>query len=143
MSLGALPDEVLKFILHYVPLNDRLSSCCLVNHRMHAAAIAATQQVVLGSYSELFTQQREDSFRAWMPQYGQHLTRLELRCFSEPIQQLACPNLLHITLWQCSVQLGPAADGHPGVIQSCTKLTHLDLSCNIIDAPVVVLQLCA
>jgi hypothetical protein len=135
MSLASLPDEVLKLVLHHVPLKDRLGSCCLVSHRLHAAAIAATQQVVLGSYSELFPQQREDSFRAWMPHYGQHLTRLELRCFSEPLQQLACPNLLHLKLWKCSVQLGPAADGHPGVIQSYAKLTHLELGCNIIDAP--------
>ena len=33
------------------------------------------------------------------------------------------------------MQLG-AADGHPGVIQGCTKLTYLELWCNIVDAPV-------
>ena len=135
MSLASLPDEVLKLVLHHVPLNDRISSCCLVNQRLHAAALAATQQVVLGHYTELLSNQREDCFRAWMEPYGQNLTRLQLRCFSEPLQQLACPNLLHLQLWKCSVQLGPAADGHPGVIQGCTKLIYLDVSCRVIDVP--------
>jgi hypothetical protein len=33
------------------------------------------------------------------------------------------------------VQLGAAADGQPGIIQGCTKLTRLSLSCDIMDAP--------
>lgn len=33
-----------------------------------------------------------------------------------------------------SVQLGPAANEPPGVILGCTKLTALDLLCNIVDA---------
>jgi hypothetical protein len=52
-----------------------------------------------------------------------------------PLQQLPCPNLLELKLgWGCDVQLGPA-DGYPGVIQGCTKLTNLELRCTIIDAP--------
>ena len=73
----------------------------------------------------------------WLSQHGQHLTSLHMSgCL--PLRQLPCPNLLELKLdgWdEFGVQLGPAADGSPGVIHSCTKLTRLEVSCNISDAP--------
>jgi hypothetical protein len=47
------------------------------------------------------------------------------------LQQLPCPNLLDLQLSACSVQL-EAADGFPGVVQGCSKLTRLKLDC-IVD----------
>jgi hypothetical protein len=47
MSLSSLPDEVLKLVMQHVPLRDRLTICCLANRRLHAAAVAATDVVML------------------------------------------------------------------------------------------------
>jgi hypothetical protein len=130
MSLSCLPDEVLKLVMQHVPLKDRLTSCCLVNRRLHAAAVAATDTVDL---------QGEDrsELLAWLPQYGHHVTMLKLLMFDEAVLQLPCPNLQELKLHFCSVQLGPTADGQPGVVQSCTKLTRLDLWCHIMDDPML------
>jgi hypothetical protein len=54
--------------------------------------------------------------------------------FSEILRQLPCPNLLDSELNFSDVQL-EAADGYPGVIQGCPKLTRLDLTLTGIDAP--------
>ena len=51
------------------------------------------------------------------------------------LQQLPCPNLLDLELDGCSAQLGTAADGSPGVLQACTKLTRLVLHYNKIYNP--------
>jgi hypothetical protein len=67
--------------------------------------------------------------------YGQHLTSLKLAQFVLPLQQLSCPELLELQLKFSKVQLGPTADGQPGVIQGCSKLTRLELQCDIIDFP--------
>jgi hypothetical protein len=68
-----------------------------------------------------------------MDHYGHHLTRVKLHSFPLPMQQLPCPDLLELVLVHgCSVQLGPAADGL-GVVQGCTKLTYLELCCEITD----------
>ena len=78
---------------------------------------------------------RESDFSDWLPKYGQHLTSLHLGRWGQPLLQLPCPDLLELKLWMCSVQLGPTADGAPGVIQCCPKLTHLELaSSGILDA---------
>jgi hypothetical protein len=127
--LNSMPDEVLKVIMQYVPLNDRLASCCLVSRRLHAAAVAATQDVEL-------TRGHLQSGLQWLSPYGQHVTNLTLDNLQQPLLELPCPNLLELRLLEmCSAQLGPAADGSPGVILGCTKLTCLEVACNIIDAP--------
>jgi hypothetical protein len=78
---------------------------------------------------------KETEFLAWLPKYGQHLTSLHLGRCDQLLQHLPCPDLLELKLWGCMrVQLGPAADGSPGVIHGCTKLTRLDLaSSSVID----------
>ena len=76
----------------------------------------------------------KDSLLQWLPNYGHHVTRLQLAYLAPPLQQLPCPNLLDLQLASCSVQLG-AADGFPGVVQGCSKLTRLELECIIIDLP--------
>jgi hypothetical protein len=56
---------------------------------------------------------------------------------TEPLLQLPCPNLRELQLFLCSVQLGPTADGEPGVVDDCTKLTRLELNCHMMDGPVI------
>lgn len=96
---------------------------------MHAAAVAATQDVEL-------TRGHVQSGLQWLSPYGQHVITLTLDNLQQPLLELPCPNLLELRLLEmCSAQLGPAADGSPGVILGCTKLTCLEVACNIIDAP--------
>ena len=120
-----------------IPLKERLGTCCLVSNRLRAAAVAATD--CLDLESTFRTQQRVESGLEWIMKNGQQLERLKLYNFRKPIQQLPCVNLLELQLCgrECSVRLGPAADGQLGVIQGCTKLTRLELysSIKIIDAP--------
>jgi hypothetical protein len=97
--------------------------------------VAATQELRLGGWDNPFTDEKAAGFWPWIADFGQFLTRLDLSHFPQPLQHLPCPNLLELKLYGCDVQLGPAADGTPGVIHGCTKLTKLDLDSNIIDAP--------
>ena len=131
MSLSCLPDEVLKLVMQNVPLGDRLSSCCLVNRRLHAAAVAATDTI------NLWDRKDRSELLAWLPQYGSYVTKLKVFMPKQAVLQLPCPNLQDLTLALCSVQLGPTTDGQPGVLESCTKLTHLDLWCHIMDEAMV------
>ena len=132
-----LPEEVLKHVMQYIPLKERLGSCCRVNKGFHAAAVAATRELDL--YDWEFrdnTLDRVDSLLTWLDHYGEQLTLLEMSSFPRPLLQLPCPNLQELVLvGGCSVQLGPAPEGTPGVIQGCTKLKRLEVMCNIIDAP--------
>ena len=130
--LESLPAEVLKLVMQQIHLRDRLLSCCLVSKRLHAAAVAATQQVELAALD--LAPGGMQSGLHWMSQYGHHVTSFSFGNYSQPVHKLICPNLLELRMWMCSVQLGPTADGQPGVIQGCTKLTRLELDCNIIDA---------
>jgi hypothetical protein len=103
---------------------------------MHAAAVAATEKLEL----KQLTQTRAESLLGWLDHYGQHLTSFRINgrdaWWNEyPLRHLPCPDLLELKLYGCNVQLG-AADGYPGVIQGCTKLTYLELWCIIDDAPV-------
>jgi hypothetical protein len=129
--LSALPDEILKLVMQHVSLKDRLASCCLVNRRLHAAAVAATEQLALyGS--------RWGTGLDWLCQYGQSVTQLHLSSSRDPARKLTCPNLRELLLisgGDFSVQLGPAVDGQPGLLQDCTKLTRLVLTCNVLDVP--------
>jgi hypothetical protein len=68
-----------------------------------------------------------ESVLKWFKDFGQHLTRLYISHIPVPLQQLACSKLQALTLEHCSTQLGPAADGHQGVIQDCTNLTRLEV----------------
>jgi hypothetical protein len=134
--LVLLPDEVLKLILQHVPVKDRLSSCCLVSRRMHAAAVAATESLSIGMSPGQIPPYRTEQVLQMLSHCGHHLTALEL---CEPhgdwsLRQLPCPNLLELTLTSGSVQLG-AADGYPGVVQGCTKLTRLELRWNNMGLP--------
>jgi Leucine-rich repeat (LRR) protein len=126
-SFTSLPDEVLKLVLKHVPLKHRLSSCCLVNRRLHAAAAAATDDVLLDPTPQ--------SALDWLSNYGQYLTRLhlDLGFFSHPLQQLPCKDLVDLKLTgRCEEEI-EATCGFRDVIQGCPKLTWLELDCNISD----------
>ena len=137
-DLMSLPDEVLKLVMRHVPHKNRLRSCCLVCKRLHAAAIAAidSMQLRFGGFRQ---PPPEDAVHAlhWLDKYGQHLTQLVFGDLPHTLQQVPCSNLLHLELRQgCCVQLVPAADGTPGVLQGCSKLTRLDLNlCKLAGTP--------
>jgi hypothetical protein len=143
-DLNSLPDNVLEIMMHQVPVRDRLTSCCLVNSKLHAAAVAATDSLTLGQNAWLYPEfiisdpQRAQAALEWLASYSQQLwqmTSLEFQSFPQTLHQLPCPKLLDLTVqYSCSVQLGSSATPHPGVISGCTNLTKLELSCNIIDA---------
>ena len=132
--ISSLPDGVLKLVMHHVPVKDRLTSCCLVNSRMHVAAVAV-EQLTLGDWRNVSAEvqaEYQDCALMWLQNYSQHLTRLSFNNLPKPLQQLPCPNLLDLQLSSCSVELGPAAGGQPGVVQGSCKLTRLELlDCNI------------
>jgi hypothetical protein len=132
-SLSSMPDEVLRAILRHVPLKDRIKSCFLVSRRLLAAAATATEQFAL-DFSHMSTQHTESALR-WLSHYGQHVTQLEVSMLQQQLLQLPCQNLLELKLHGLEVQLGTAG-GQPGVLQTCTKLTHLELSCRTLDVPV-------
>lgn len=132
--LCSLPDEVLKLVMQHVPLADRMRSCCLVSRRLHAAATAATDAV------RLYGLDNQSRGLQWLSHHGQHVTKLHLISYhllmsrlAQPLRQLPCPNLLELRVHRGCVQLGPG-DGYPGVVLGCSKLTLLELSCNILDA---------
>jgi hypothetical protein len=141
-NLNSLPDDVLKLIMHHVPAKDRLTSWCLVNSRLHAAAVAATDALTLGALSYQYphinvtvpSPERAQAALEWLALCGQHMTSLVFHSFPQTLQQLPCPSLLELTVqFRCSVQLGPTA-AHPGVLSGCTSLTKLDMLCNVLDS---------
>lgn len=131
--------------MQHVPLKARLTKCCLVNSKLHAAAVAATQELGLGTYFlvpsandiHVTSPGGARSALKWLDHHGHHLTSLRVQRNVGPVHQLHSPNLLQLYLGHmCSVQLGTAADGSPGVVHSCSKLTRLELRwCGVIDAP--------
>jgi hypothetical protein len=134
-TLTDLPEDVLKLMMQHVPLKDRMTSCCLVSRRLHAAAVAATHTLKVAGKLQEDPSQYATSVLVWISQYGQHLTRLVLSGFLHPsLQQLLCQNLQELEVhYPCRVQLGPS-EGYPGLIKG-NKLTRLELQCYaIIDA---------
>jgi hypothetical protein len=139
-EFNSLPDDVLKLVMRKVPAKDRLTCCCLVNSRLHAAAVAASDALTLGLRDwfdpdiAVSTPQRAQAGLEWLASRGQHVTSLVFHSFPQTLQQLPCPNLLELKVqYTCSVQLGPSVTSHPGVIPGCTNLTKLELLCNIIN----------
>lgn len=65
-----LPEELWKLVLQHVPLQQRLVSCALVCHKLHSAAVAATECIE----ATLSTQRRLDSFTTYLQQHGRHIT---------------------------------------------------------------------
>jgi hypothetical protein len=141
--LSSLPDEVIKLVMQHVPLSQRLTTCCLVNKRVHAAAVAATDALdvlcVEGQEKKVLADQirlkpfDSVSLLLWLSTCGQHVTSIRLRGFPETVMELPCRDLQYLRLDGGSIQLG-AANGHPGVIEGCSKLTQLNLTCAITDA---------
>jgi hypothetical protein len=138
--LSLLPNDVLKTIMQYVPLKDRIGHCSLVSKRLHAAAVAATDRLVLdsqgcsrvkGGMHGVRPRNRKSAVQ-WLCNHGQQLTSLQFWSWpllqqQQLLQELPCPNLLELEIVRGRVQLGPTADGYPGVMQDCTKLTRLKL----------------
>ena len=144
-GLSFLPDEVLKLVMQHIPLKERLTSCCLVNSKLHAAAVAATQELQLcyGTWTSAgylnVAEQHYDQVFEWLLLHGHHLTCLHLTGFWrdwQPLQQLPCPNLLELEIDNCGELRLISTSGQLGVSQCCTKLTRLVLvGGGILDLP--------
>jgi hypothetical protein len=131
-NFTCLPEDVLKIVMQHVPPKDRLASCCLVSKRLYAAAVAATDDLRLmfgpnRTDPDIFYTSDAAGALQWIVNHEQHLTSLYLNGWPQALQGLHCPELLQLQLSYCDVYLGPTADGVPGVIQGCTKLTRLVL----------------
>lgn len=130
--LNSLPDGVLKLVLQHVSINDRLTSCSLVNKRLRAAAAAATDELFFGPCKH--PPRREAWFVEYVMNYGKHVTRLHMDSISGPIWMLPCPNLKDLSLSRCNVLFAPGDFGLQGVIPGCTNLTRLKFLGTIKDA---------
>lgn len=99
MSFASLPDEVLKLIMHHVPLTDS----CLVNRRVHAAAMAvADLQLQLDSYGVLLPVPRAKCFLKWLAKYGHHVISLRISSWGLVLQQLSQPASAVLGALQCA-----------------------------------------
>jgi hypothetical protein len=67
MHLLQLPADALACVLSHVPQQQRLGSCSLVSRSMHAAAVAATGELL---QNRIATQQKADSLCAWLRRHG-------------------------------------------------------------------------
>lgn len=77
-----------------------------------------------------------DSAVHWVSHYGHQITSLSVGGSGWPLQQLACPNLLELSVNICDVFSAAAAgDGQSWFNQDCTKLTRLHLVCDTRDTP--------
>jgi hypothetical protein len=122
--------------MQHVPLKQRLTSCCLVNRRLHEAAVAATSELRLsfGSSDDSISEEAMDCASEWLSLYGQHVTSLHVDGSCQVlVHPLPCPNLQSLHMFDCNVQLGRGADGTAGVIHGCTKLTYLELTWTMFD----------
>lgn len=153
MSLSSLPDDVLARIMRCLPLKHR-PICSLVNSRLRAAAIAATDTVVLlpagwedsdalfdwsslsSDQDRLVSTSREHAapIQIWLSKYGQNVRQLFILRLPQPIARLPHRHLRRLTLEKCSVQLRDLF-GFGCLLDDCKHLTCLDLAdCNIIGA---------
>jgi hypothetical protein len=129
--------ELWVLILQRVPSKQRLSTCALACRKLARAAEAAATSLELtfyrGSMGRVRSQERHSAFLRWASSHGSFLTQLSLTSKGGSIHQLACPNLLELRLVACRVQLC-AGHGYPGLLNSCTALTRLELdNCPLLD----------
>jgi len=129
MPIADLPGDLWKKVLQHVPLKQRLTSCALVCHKLHAASTTATDSI----QASLSGQLSMDIFLEYLQQYGSQLTSISLYADKHVEgwlmvqQQLpSCQHLQQLSLKGFDVQLSPA-EGLPGALDSLTGLTRLEL----------------
>jgi hypothetical protein len=71
-QLPQLPAGILQQVLSYVPLHHRLGSCSPASRSMHAAAVAATDDIYLPN---LNSQQKASELCQWLDRYGSQVLR--------------------------------------------------------------------
>lgn len=146
-SCKALPDDIWKLVMQYVPVLERLRVCVPVSKALYRAAVAATDQleVPLGGFSS----EQTERFWQWTDLHGRNIrvllvpgsspadsfgTRVLTAASMMPVlSRLPCQHLCQLELSRCSVQLGPCpSNNQPGVLQACTAITQLVLDdCNL------------
>lgn len=136
MDLLNLPEEVLKLILHFIPLSQRLRQCSLVSKDWQRLTAAATVSVELGTYrtaAASTAKERWELLQAWLKKHSQHTESLTVDSSGDRlvVSGLPCQHLRKLDLKYCKVLLGstePVSD-QPGTLSSCKKLTSLTLTC--------------
>jgi hypothetical protein len=125
-QLPQLPEGILQQVLSYVPLQHRLGSCSLASRAMHAAAVAATDEIYLAG---LNSQQKASELCQWLERYGsQALRHLEVQARMAMWRQPMLGVELNSGLQQLqSLTLSQFA--LPAALDSCahSKLTSLCL----------------
>lgn len=105
-----------------VPCQQRLSCCALVSTSWAAAAVVATQEMLLVNFDDV------NKVQTSLSSSFSGITALELDSIGPkqqvlthlpPLRKLKDLQLLHV-----AVQLGPAC-GHPGILQAAPGVTHL------------------
>jgi hypothetical protein len=66
-QLPQLPAGILQQVLSHVPLQQRLGSCSLASRAMHAAVVAATEDICM---ADLNNQQKASELCQWLARYG-------------------------------------------------------------------------
>jgi hypothetical protein len=86
-QLPQLPACILQQVLSHVPLQQRLASCSLASRAMHAAAVAATEEISLelpepfrspelsSRLEDLNSQQKASELCQWLQRYGSQALR--------------------------------------------------------------------
>lgn len=129
-SLPFLPDELLKIVLTNVPFKEWLG-CCVVSTWFNATCVSLTQHLEL---SESLMWRHEDPVHKWLANHGQQVTSLCISHLQKRVEPalLPCPNLRQLILDRPSfLEQLDAHNGHPGLLQSLTQLTYLELSCGL------------
>jgi hypothetical protein len=126
-QLPQLPAGILQQVLSHVPLQHRMGSCSLASRSMHAAAVAATEEI---NVAEMNSQQKASELCQWLARYGsQALTHLGVEApisvWPEPMLSLALPNGLQQlqSLALTYVELPDAPDSlvHPKLTSLCLR----------------------
>jgi hypothetical protein len=141
VGLPQLPDKALHVILQQL---DKSSMACTAAtcSMLHDAILSVITKVDVFC-TDLDTQL--ETFNTWVQQHSTHLVDLvacsvrywrintELERQQQPLSCLPGFRLCEVVLRGLKVQLEPA-DGCPGVLHDCTRLTALDLQeCSVVD----------
>jgi hypothetical protein len=128
-QLPQLPAGILQQVLSYVPLQQRLGSCSLVSRAMHAAAVAATEEIYL---ADLNSQWKASELCRWLARYGsQALRHIRVPArWRHPMLSLALPSglqqLQSLALKHVELPAAPGSFVHP-------KLTSVCLDSCVVD----------
>jgi hypothetical protein len=125
------PPEVLELLLSFVPLPQRMTSCCLFNKQFRAAALPVTTSINADLKTDLT---RDNSFHNWMQQHAGSVSSLQLTRPYSKLSGLPCGALRQLELSAYAGQLGsrdsqrqPVKDSSM-ILSAATGLTSLRIT---------------